>query len=267
MSSTLRCLQVLEILARDHQSLSLNEIAEAISVAKSSAHRFVSTLAAAGFVEREETTRRYHLAGKALWVGAGYLRYSPTYRAGYAAIDRLAHSASTMAHLGVWDTDTVLYLDTTGPLRSALLVTDVGERRPVHCTALGKELLAYRPDADLERIFARGCERYTEKTITTIASMRKNLTRIRQRGYALDDEEGFRGLRCVASPIRDSSGEVVAALSVSAPAVQLRNSDVPRYARLVQEAALWASVQLGYRTSTANVASLLTSVPDKDEAD
>lgn len=238
----------------------MSEIAESTSVAKSTAHRFVGTLMAAGFVERDETNRRYHLAGKVLWVGTAYLRYSPTYRAGYAALDRLAHSADTMAHLGVWDNDAVLYLHTTGPIRSSLLVTDVGERRPVHATALGKTLLAYRAGEDLERVFTRGCERYTDKTITSIALMREELARIRQLGYALDDEEGVRGLRCVASPIRNSSGEVVAALSVSAPIAQLPDLEVPHCARLVQEAALWASVQLGYRTSTANLASLLTNV-------
>jgi IclR family KDG regulon transcriptional repressor len=267
LSSALRCLKVLERLAEDQKPLSLNELAESMAVAKSTAHRFVSTLVEAGFVERDETSHRYHLAGKALWVGTGFLRYSPSYRAGYAAIDRLAHLANTMAHLGLWDSDTVLYLHTTGSLRSNLLFTDIGQRRPVHCTALGKTLLAYRPDKDLQRIFARGVERYTDKTITSITLMRDELANIRQLGYALDDEEGLRGLRCVASPIRDSSGEVVAALSISSPLAQLSDFEVPRYARFVQEAALWASVQLGYRTSTVNLASLLTKVASEDGPD
>jgi DNA-binding IclR family transcriptional regulator len=259
LSSSLRCLEVLEKLAQDPRPLSLSEIAKSMQVAKSTAHRFVTTLMAAGFVAQEGSTRRYHLAGKALWIGTGFLRYSPAYRAGYAALDRLeAHLADTMAHLGVWDSDSVLYLHTTGPLRSTLLFTDIGERRPVHCTALGKTLLAYRPARDVERIFARGLERYTDKTIVSIPVMREELARIRRCGYALDDEEGVRGLRCIASPIWDSSGEAVAALSISSPLAQLSDSEVLRCARLVQEAALWASVQLGYRTSTVNVASLLT---------
>jgi DNA-binding IclR family transcriptional regulator len=214
-------------------------------------------------VERDQTSRHYHLGGKALWVGTRFLRYSPSYRAGYAAIDHLAHSAGTMAHLGVWESDAVLYLHTTGHLRSSLLVTDVGERRPVHCTGLGKALLAHRPAADLDRIFARGLERHTEKTITSIPLLREELERIRQVGYALDDEEGVRGLRCLACPVRDSYGDVVAALSISSPLTQLSDSDVHRYARLVQKAALWASVQLGYRTSNVNFTSLLT-LEDED---
>ncbi len=260
LSSTLRCLEVLEKLAENHKPLSLQEISKLVGVAKSTAHRFVSTLIAAGFVERDQTSGRYHLGGKTLWIGTGFLRYSPSYRAGYAAIDRLAHSAGTMAHLGVWESDTVLYLHTTGPLRSTLMFTDVGERRPVHCTALGKALLAHRPAGDLERIFAQGLERFTEKTIISIPALREELARIRELGYALDDEEGIRGLRCLACPIRDTFGEVVAALSISSPLTQLSDSEVPHYVRLVQEASLWASVQLGYRTSTVNIASLLNQL-------
>jgi DNA-binding IclR family transcriptional regulator len=262
LSSTLRCLEVLERLAENQRPLSLNEIADSMHVAKSTAHRFVTTLMTKGFVAREETSRRYHLTGKVLWVGTGFLRYSPPYRAGYAALDRLVgHLENTMAHLGVWDSDSVLYLYTAGPLRSTLLFTDIGERRPVHCTGLGKALLAYRPAGDLERIFAHGVERYTDKTITSIPLMRTELERIRRVGYALDDEEGIRGLRCIASPIRDSSGEVVAALSISSHVAQLSDSEVSRCARLVREAGLWASVQLGYRTSTPH-SSVLTEIEE-----
>ena len=247
MSSTLRCLQVLELLAQEPNSFSFGDIAAALGIDKTSAHRFIRTLIAAGFVECNPQSRRYHLAGKALWVGTGHLRYSPVYRAAYGELEDLAHSAENMVHLGVWDNDTVLYLHTVGPPRTVLLFTDLGQRRPVHSTALGKALLAYRPTEDLERVLASNSQRYTDRTITSVEAMREELVRIRQQDYSLDDEEGIPGLRCVAAVIRDSRGEVAGALSVSGSLAQLTDEYIPRYARLVQEAALRASSHLGYR--------------------
>lgn len=247
MSSTLRCLQVLEVLAQEPNSFGFSDIADALGIDKTSAHRFIHTLIAAGFVECNPHSRSYHLAGKALWVGTGHLRYSPVYRAAYGELESLAHSTETMAHLGVWDNDTVLYLHTVGPPRTVLLFTDVGQRRPVHSTALGKALLAYRPAEDLERVLASNSLRYTDKTITSVDAMREELVRIRRQDYALDDEEGIPGLRCMAAVIRDSRGEAVGALSMSGSLAQLTDAKIPHYARLVQQAALRASSQLGYR--------------------
>ena len=125
-------------------------------------------------------------------------------------------------------------------------------------------MLAYRPDGDLERVFAQGCERFTNNTITSIDVMRRELRRIRRLGWALDNEEGIPGLRCVAAPIRDSSEGVVAALSVSASPAHLTDSEIPRYARMVQVAALRVSLQLGYRPADRRIA--LTPITSNDGA-
>jgi DNA-binding IclR family transcriptional regulator len=261
MSSSLRLLRLLEILAHDPYLYSLTDIADRLSVGKSSAHRLLATLVAGGFVEQDSTRGRYRLAGKTLWVGSAYLRNSEVYRCGFAVVEDLAQRARTMAHLAVWDEDSILYLNTLGPPRSLNLFADTGERRPVHATALGKAMLAHRPEADLERIFARPCQRFTERTITSLLGMQKEVECIRRLGYALDDEEGIAGLRCVAAPIRDRRALVSAAISVSGPRTLISDEELPRFARLVQEAGLRVSVQLGYRPPTSNLASLLTPAP------
>lgn len=247
MVSTLRCLQVLDVVAQEPNAFTFKEIADSLTVDKSSVHRFIQTLIAAGLVDLDVANRRYHLAGKALWIGSGYLRYSPVYRAAYAQLERLANATGAISHLGVWDNDRVLYLQTSRPPGYTLLFANVGGRRLLHSTALGKAMLAYRPAGDLGRVFAQGCERFTDNTITSIDVMRSELRRIRRLGYALDNEEGIPGLRCVAAPIRDSSEGVVAALSVSGPRSHLTDSAIPDCARMVREAALWVSLQLGYR--------------------
>ena len=258
MPSTLRCLQVLDVVAHEPNSFTFNEIVESVGFEKSSVHRFIQTLVAAGLLEFDPANRRYHVAGKALWIGSGYLRYSPVYRAAFPELEAMAHATKAMSHLGVWDSDRVLYLQTTRPPGYRLLYANVGGRRPLHSTALGKMMLAYRSAGDLERVFSRGCERFTKHTITSLEAMRRELERIRRSGYAFDDEEGIIGLRCLAAPIRDSFETVVAALSVSAPAAQLTDRAVPEYARTVQLAALRVSLQLGYRP--ADPRTILTPI-------
>lgn len=257
MSSSLRCLNLLEILAREPYAFSLSEIADSLSVAKSSAHRALATLVAAGFVEQDPARRQYQLAGKALWVGTAFLRHSTVYRCGFAALEDLVQRAGTMAHLATWDNDTVLYLHSSGLPRSLNLFADTGERRPVHATALGKVMLASRPRDCLKTVFAKGCERYTENTITSLSAMEKELARILEAGYAVDREEGTQGVHCVAAPIKDQREKTVAAISISGPRALIHDGDLLRFARLVQEAALRVSVQLGYHPPTSDLSSLL----------
>ena len=254
MLSTLRCLRVLDVVAQEPNAFTFNEIAVALGIEKSSLHRFIQTLIAAGLLELDVSNLRYHVAGKALWIGSGYLRYSPIYRAAFPELERIAHETAALSHLGVWDNDRVLYLQTTRPPGYTLLFANVGGRRPIHSTALGKTMLAYRPDEDLERVFAQGCERFTDNTITSLDAMRRELEHIRRCGYGLDNQEGILGLRCVAAPIRDGSERVVAALSVSAPLARLTDSEIPHCARMVQVAALRVSLQLGYRPADPRTA-------------
>ncbi|MCZ2150136.1 MAG: IclR family transcriptional regulator [Bryobacterales bacterium] len=265
MSSSLRCLEVLRVLARSPYAYSLTEIANALSIVKSSAHRFLTTLIAGGFVEQDMPTRRYQLAGTALWVGTAYLRHSKIYRCGYELVHNLARDAKTMAHLAVWDNDMVLYLHSIGPPRSLNLFADAGERRAVHATALGKAMLAHRPAEDLRRIFNTERERYTENTLTSLAAMSEELHRIREVGYAVDNEEGTRGVRCVAAGIKDQGERVIGAISTSGPRSLINGTGVLQFARLVQEAALRISVQLGYRPSTSNLSSLLEPIVRRDD--
>jgi IclR family transcriptional regulator, KDG regulon repressor len=260
MSSSLRCLGLLQVLAQEPYAFSLSEIAESLSVAKSSAYRFLATLTAAGFVEQDSEMRRYQLTGKTLWVGTAFLRHSTVYHCGFAALEDLVQRAGTMDHLATWDNDKVLYLHSSGPPRSLNLFADTGDRRPVHATALGKVMLAYRPRADWERVFANGCERFTANTITSLSPMKKQLREILENGYAVDDEEGTRGVRCVAAAIKDRREQVVAALSVSGPRTLITDAGTLRFARLIQESALRVSMQLGYRPRTSNLSTLLAQL-------
>jgi IclR family acetate operon transcriptional repressor len=247
----------MEMLASEPYELGLSEIAADLALPLASAHRVMATLCQAGLAEQEASTRRYRLTGKALWLGTGYLRRSPVYRSAFLALQETAKKCQGLVHLATIDRDHVLYLHTVGSPSALYLYADTGERRPMHCTGLGKAMLAFQPISVVDRVLSKALPRLTKKTITSASALREELSRIRQRGYAIDNEENALGLRCVAAPILDSSGHSVAAFSMSAPAVALTVDElVERYSVIVREAALRVSAQLGYRPAMSNLQSL-----------
>jgi IclR family transcriptional regulator, KDG regulon repressor len=257
MSSSLKCFQVMELLAEEPYELALTEIAAQLELPLASAHRIVATLCEAGFVEQEALARRYRLAGKALWVGTGYLRRSSVYRAAFLVLQETARRCCGLVHLATIDEDRVLYLHTVGSPSALYLYADTGERRLLHCTGLGKAMLAFQPPEVVARVLSQKLKRFTTRTITSAAELREELAGIRARGYAVDDEENAPGLRCLAAPILGRPGYAVAAFSMSAPASTLTDDLLDKYSNVIREAALRVSSQLGYRPATSNMQSLL----------
>lgn len=247
MGSTLRCLSVLELLATPPFDYGLTQIAQALGFSKGTARRFLATLEAAGYVERDPAHRTYRLANKALRVGTAYLRRSPIYRAAYLHMQELARVAEVMVHLSIKDGDCVLFLCTVGQPGAVYLYADIGERRPIHATAMGKLLLAFGPDSEAKRILSGPLQRYTPYTIVDPAGMENELALIREKGYAVMHREIYEQLGAVAAPVRDSSGGVVAAICADISADSLTPESELRYARILLETALRISVQLGYR--------------------
>lgn len=258
MSSTLKCFETLELLAQDPYEFPLSDLASRLGQPLASMHRLVATLVEAGFVEQTPASRRYRLAGKALWAGAGYLRNSAVYRAAFLVMQETARTSPGLIHLGVLHADWLLYLHTVGSPSKLYLYADTGERRPLHATGLGKAILAWQPRSFINRIAARKLPRFTPNTICTASALKSDLEAIRNRGYAIDNEEGVVGLRCVAAPIFDSSNTSIAALSMSAPAQVLTDASIESATNQIRKAALKVSAQLGFRPASSNMLSLIS---------
>ena len=246
MSSTLRCLRVLDFLAEDPFELSVSDVAARLSIAMASAHRLLATLCQGGVVDQDPVTRRYRLAQKMLWVGAGVLRHSSLYRASFLVMQELAKQVDGTVHLGVWDNGAVLFMYSVGYPSKMQILSDVGDRRPLNVTATGKVMLAYRPVDEAQKIMARA-KSLTEKTITTFPRMKTELERIRKLGYAMNDEEMVVGIRAIAAPIRNQRGEVIAGVSIAGSTDQLTGKKLDRWATLLRVAADRVSRQLGFR--------------------
>lgn len=254
MSSTLKCFEAFELLAQEPYELPLAEIAARLAQPLTTAHRLLATLTEAGFVEQDAASRYYRLAGKALWAGSAYLRHSPVYHAAFLIMQETARECPGLVHLGSLHGNYVLYLHTVGSPSRLYLYADTGERRTLHATGLGKAILAWQPAEVLTRLTAQKLERFTKRTLTSPSELREELRLTRQRGYAIDDEEGVLGLRCVAAPILDRAGVSVAALSISAPVSVMAPGALEGFAAQIREAALKVSVQIGYRPASAMLA-------------
>jgi DNA-binding IclR family transcriptional regulator len=148
-------------------------------------------------------------------------------------------------NLGILDGQDVFYLDVVQSRHPFRMVTRIGTSRPLYCTAMGKVLTALLPENEKERVLrSLRFERFTPYTITQLAKLREELEKTRQRGYALDDEEGTLGARCVSVPILLEGNRLTAAVSVAGPTTRIARDRVPFYVEAVQNAARTISERL-----------------------
>jgi len=150
-------------------------------------------------------------------------------------------------NLGTMDGPQVLYLDVIESAHTFRLVTQVGARRPLYCTSLGKAMAAFLPQEEADEML-RGLtyERFTPKTLVQPAKLKREFAKVREQGFAIDDEEAVPGARCVAAPIFDASGKVIGALSVSGPITRMAADKLQTLSTAVKKAASIISTRSGH---------------------
>jgi DNA-binding IclR family transcriptional regulator len=245
MSSTLRCLKVLELLAEEPFELSFTDLAAKLEIPKASAHRLCTTLIEANLIVQEPVTRRYMLSSHALWVGSGYLRHSPIYRAAFFPMQELARQVPGTVQLGVLDQDYVLFIHSVGYSGAPHAFADVGLRRPLNATASGKIFMAGMSQEDVERIMAKSAEKYTSSTITSIVKMKQEITQVRKVRYARNVEELLPGYWVLAAGVGRQENSPAAAISLTLPLEEFSPENEITISALVKDAARKASLQLG----------------------
>jgi IclR family acetate operon transcriptional repressor len=154
-------------------------------------------------------------------------------------------------NLGVLDGSEVLYVQVLESPEMFRMAARVGMRSALHSTAMGKALLAYLPLAEREKVLPHKLQSLTSRTLADRSILLKDLESVRARGYAVDSEEDSQGVRCVGAPILDGAHRVVAAMSVSAPAIRMPADRMQKIARKVSKACLDISRELGWRLVNA----------------
>lgn len=243
-----RALAIIDTLAGQSPDASLMELSEKLHLHKSTVHRLLMILERHRIVERQPHTGRYQLGLRLFELGSvAIARFNIRERA-RPHLQRLVIEVDETVHLCVLDSGEVLYLDKIEPSRSVRMASRIGRRNAVHCSAVGKVMLAHLPEREVDQIIEqRGLPRLTTKTMVTIADLKADLKATLKRGYAIDNEEAEEGLRCVGAAILGRNGRPLGAISTSAPSFRLPLDRVPLVAAGVCAAARALSEESGYQ--------------------
>jgi DNA-binding IclR family transcriptional regulator len=238
LSSVLKALEVLDFFTVEKPELSLAEISKRMGMHKSSVYRTLRTLEAADFLRWNGERGQYRLSPKLLELASRVLtRYDLREIAG-RAMDELAARTGEIIHLSILDGYEIVYLEKKGAGQVLTVATRVGGRYPAYASAMGKVLLAFLPEPRMQLILDKmELAALTPSTIIDKVQLRRELDKIRAQGFAFDDEEAFPGIRCIAAPIREPQGKVVAAISATVPAQRLPTERSPELIEAITETA------------------------------
>lgn len=250
-----RALSILSAFSVNEPELGLIEISKKLDLHKTTVLRLLDSLRADGFIEMNESNGRYRLGIKTFEVGSIY--YLTRLNIDIIAkpiMEEIAKEYKLTTVLAILDKSEVFYIGITEPNRILRVNLPIGFRFGIHHTSLGKVLVSDLPEDRLDSILLeKGLPKVAPKTITDEVELKKVLADVRKHGFAVDDEESFRGIRCVAAPIRDRTNKVIAALSVSGTIFDVTTDRVPVLVDVVKNAANKISEKLGFIDNPSNV--------------
>jgi IclR family transcriptional regulator, KDG regulon repressor len=241
-----RAVQILNCFDDEHVERGVSEIAQGVGLHKATAHRIVMTLLGYGYLERTADQQKYRLGLGLASLGYRVIRRMDVRREALPYMMRLVERWDETCDLGLFDQGQVFYIEVIRGPRALSIAAAVGGRLPAHCTASGKLFLAHLPPDRLDILLDQPLTPYTDRTITSPRDLRHQLEIVRQQGYAFDDEEYEAGIRAVAAPVRNHSGDVVAALSIPGPASRMTLECMAELAQALKESALAVSRRMGW---------------------
>lgn len=242
-----RAILILEAVATRAEGMSLKELSEVVNLHPSTVYRLATTFAEHGYVEKNTNNGRYCLGLKVMELGSFLMGSMELRTEAQPIMKRIVEETRETVHLAILDDGQVVYIDKRDPVDMMKMYSQIGKRSPVHCTGVGKVLLAFEKDEMIKSIINKwGLKRYTATTITKQDNLWEEIWAIRSRNYAIDDGEHELFCRCVAVPIRDYRGKVVAALSVTVPEQKFTVDYKAKLLTLVQDAGTAISQRIGY---------------------
>lgn len=239
-----RALAVLELLMASRKGLAVSEIARSMGLARSTTFYIINTIEECGYIYRTSPRGRYTFTAKLLELASRSLGSLGVREPAAPFLRALMLKTGLTVHLGVIAQNEVVLIDKVAPAAGQQVATWVGKRMPIHCTGLGKALMAHLPEEQIQSHIKQGLIRYNENTIVSASRLKDELLRIRSHGYAIDDEEETVGLRCLGAPVFDKNNQAVAAISIAGTSEQLSDEKLDRLVRALKQAAAAVSAQL-----------------------
>lgn len=246
LSSVTTAIHLLKTFTDEDQELGISELAKRLSVAKSTVHRLASALLDEGLLQQDETTGRYRLGVGLFSLGSMVRSRLDVTAESKVILNALRLETQENVRLAVLEQDSVVFLhDLEGP-QTLRLRSATGQLRPAFCTAEGMCLISGLRKPEMEKFLEYPREPRTAATVTDSEEFATRIRQVKRRGYAFEDEECDEGTRCVAAPIYNAEGRIVAAVGVAGPRARIRKSQVTKLSPTVAEAASQISQRLGY---------------------
>lgn len=245
-----RAVAILNSFSADEPELRVVQLAERLELHKSTVHRFLANLEAAGLVERNLRNGHYRLGMRIFELGGLVMQRMDLWEEALPFLEGLVRDTGETGHLAVLDGGEAIYIERVETRRALRVPSAIGRGYPAHATNLGKVLLAYSDPHEVTRIVSEhGLVGFTPNTITDLDDLHAELAVIRDRGYAIDNEEYDEGLRCIGAPVRDHNGAVIAAVGIGGPVTRVTPSRIDELSQLVMTAARGLSHRLGAQQS------------------
>lgn len=234
-----RAFSIIELLGNSDYHLGISNIANQSGLPLATTHRLLATLLKLGYVEQSPETNKYTLGVRILQLRGAAIEQLNLAVQAMPVMKVLMNRVEETVHLAVLNEGEIVYIERVEGLRTQGMYTRIGKRAPAHCTALGKAILANIPETEWfdDVVNRRGLKSFSATTITTSKQLRIELDKTYERGYAIDNGETGELVRCVAAPIKDYTGQVVAAISISGPQKQVTVERVP----VLGEAVCWSA--------------------------
>ncbi|MCK5826298.1 MAG: IclR family transcriptional regulator [Desulfuromusa sp.] len=241
-------LDLLEQFHGDIDELGVTELSKRLKLHKNNVFRLLATLESRGYIEQNKATENYRLGLKALELGQTFIKQMGLLRQAKPILEQIVEESNETAYVAIYKENYVVYLDVVETNLTVRVVSRVGSRLPAYCTASGKVHMAYMTEEELDASLQDvKLVPHTSTTIISPEDINAEMAKVREQGYAFDDEELDLGVRCIAAPIRDYTRRIVGALSISGPTMRISNARTEsELVPLVLKASTELSTRLGY---------------------
>jgi len=250
MKSLEKIIKILDYLSDVERDVGITELSLELNLPKSTVHRILKNLSRYSVVEKENETSRYKIGLRLLRYSNSLLRSFDLRQIVKPILKKVCNETQETTFLTIWRNDYGICIDSISSSRSSNthLFVEIGREMPFHCTASSKILLANKSIEDIKRIINKRCLlKYTPNTITEAGKLMIHLLDIKNRGYAICDEELEEGIKAIAAPIKDINGTTVASITIAGLSKRISSDNIERLIRIVTNSAQEISKKLGYK--------------------
>ncbi|KAB2331984.1 IclR family transcriptional regulator [Bacillus mesophilum] len=244
-----RALTLLNVLSEYPNGIQITRLSEQVGLSKSTVHRLLSTLIDMNYVSKDVETDKYKIGFQIIYISRNVLNNIDLIPISKPFLKKLSSEVNETIHLCMEDKGEVVYIDKIESNQTIRMYSRIGSRAPMYCTGVGKVLLSGKDEEQFEEIAAKtDFITRTENTIRSRDELKREVETIRAQGYALDNIENEEGIRCIAAPIYDYTGKIIASFSISGPSSRITMERIDdELQNKIQETSRNISKQLGYR--------------------